>query len=240
MKKKINEELFWVVPKQLDLPGDPLRLRVNFYADTIVVTSFSPNSDKITTKVVSAMDLSHAITRELSFSTGLLPENTLWWNNTSDGPEYAIYTEPKIRILSIQFVNKPVMRYKIPVPPCIFICKRSQAPYVFAVKRKPLTAKDTIYYAPFPNMSENGRSCGGTNSYPDDVSKIPDMFWVSFFTSHGQLENRSKKYPKNLLRLWEALNTIDHVSSVNPDEYPLSDLVKCGTIETIMNGHKLI
>jgi len=85
----------WCVPKELGIPVDSLRLRVDFFHQSTTLTSF--DGDTVTTRQVDAMDIAHALSRELAVGTGLLPENTLWWLNSRDGQVYAIYVEPKIR-----------------------------------------------------------------------------------------------------------------------------------------------
>jgi len=227
MTKKTKEPgLEWAVPKELKIPADPLQLRVDFHQAAVVVYTY--DRDITTRKVVSAMDIVHALASELTYSSGILPKNTIWWANTSEGPSYAIFEEPKVRKLAIQFeANKSPKRYNLPVPPTLFVCTPGHAPRVFAVKRRPTRLGEAIYHAPFPNMSGNGTSCAGTNQYPTDPGKIPESFWLSFFTAHGELEKRSVKFPKNLIRLWEYLEE-------NPTlGYPLDDLVQCGTVADI-------
>ena len=213
--------LEWAVPKALKIPTDPLQLRVDFHLQAVVVYAY--NRDTTTRKIVSAMDIVHALASELTYTSGILPRNTIWWANTSAGPMYAIYEEPAVRKLAIQFeANKSPKRYSIPLPGCIFMCQPGHAPRVFAVKRRPVNPGDHIFHAPFPNMSSDGTSCAGTNAYPIEPGKIPESFWLSFFTAHGNLEKRSKKHSQNLIRLWEELE--------GQKKYPLDDLVQCGTV----------
>jgi hypothetical protein len=250
-KKLIKEPgLEWAVPDKLKIPADPLQLRVDFHRAAVVVYTY--NKDTTTRKIVSAMDLVHALASELTFSSGLLPENTIWWANTSAGPVYALYEEPKVRKLAIQYeANKSPKRYTFPVPPCLFICQPGHAPRIFAVKRRPTKISDAVYHAPFPNItSRNGATCGGNNKYPTEVGKIPESFWLSFFTDHGDLGNRSVKFPKNLLRLWDELDEQyrlgkgpwdmwhpkPHKERRSSDDayFPLEDLMPYGTVGDVI------
>jgi len=97
---------------------------------------------------------------------------------------------------------------------------------VYAAKRKPKTTQDTVYHAPLFNLFKDGRSCPGTHKYPEDISQIPDSFFRSFFSPTADTRGRSKKYPNDLLKLWEELD--------GKDRYPLSDLVPLGRVEDIM------
>ena len=216
MARKPN--LKWAVPSELDIPPDPLHLRVDFHEQAVVITDY----EKSTTvrRIVSAMDIAHALARDLTFGSGILPKNTLWWSNTAAGPLYGLYEEPKVRRLAILFqAGKPPKRYNIPLPGLIFICRPGHAPSVFAVKRRPSKKGEVIYRAPFLNMSDSGTSCGGNNDYPTDVGGIPESFFLSFFTSHGDIKKRSVLFPENIIRLWEWLD------KSKDKTYPLADLV---------------
>ena len=126
----------WAVPKELGIPADPLRLRLDFHHQSAVMTYFQ--GDIVTTKQVDAMDVAHALASDLSFGSGLLPPDTLWWQNTRSGPVFALYVEPKIWKLALQEdIKKPPQRFTIPLPGLIFLCTPGQAPWVYAVKKRP-------------------------------------------------------------------------------------------------------
>ncbi|GAI49377.1 unnamed protein product, partial [marine sediment metagenome] len=61
----------WAVPEELGIPPDPLRLRLDFHHQAVEMTFFE--GETVTSKVVSAMDVAHALASELSFGSGLLP-----------------------------------------------------------------------------------------------------------------------------------------------------------------------
>jgi len=216
----------WAVPEELGIPADPLRLRLDFHHQSTTITSFQ--GDTVTTKLVDAMDVAHALATDLSFGTGLLPDNTLWWLNTRRGPVFAIYVEPKTRTLALQVdIKKPPRRYALPLPGFVFLCTPAEAPWVFAVKKKPTKETDIVYRAPLANIFNNGQSCPGTNKYPVRVADMVQSFFASFFTAAGQLDNRSLKYPDNVLDLWA---TID-----GKKKYPMDDLVEHSTVWDLMN-----
>jgi hypothetical protein len=50
---------------------DPLRLRLDFHSESIVLHDYAGAA--VTTKRVSALDVAHALARELDLTTGLLP-----------------------------------------------------------------------------------------------------------------------------------------------------------------------
>jgi hypothetical protein len=181
----------------------------------------------VTTKQVDAMDVAHALASDLSFGSGLLPPDTLWWQNTRSGPVFALYIEPKIWKLALQeHIKKPPQRFTIPLPGLIFLCTPGQAPWVYAVKKRPTKETDIVYRAPLANIFSNGRSCPGSHQYPIKVGDIVPSFFISFFSATADLAHRSQKYPKNVLQLWKYLD--------GKKKFPNDDLIEHGTIADLM------
>lgn len=227
METKVNTApgFQWVVPESLQIPADPLRCRLDFHHQAVVMTLF--DGDMVDTKVVSALDVAHALASDLSFGTGLLPPNTLWWSNTRRGPIFALYVEPKIRKFALLVdANKPPRRFTLPMPGFIFLCTPGQAPWVFAVKKRPTKETDVVYRSPLCNIHENGRSCAGTHKYPNRVADMVQSFFTSFYTATADLRNRSQMFPQDVVSLWEHLD--------NKKRFPMADLVKHGTVRDLM------
>ena len=188
----------WAVPKELCIPADPLRLRLDFHHQSTVMTYFQ--GDIVATKQVDAMDVAHALASDLSFGSGLLPPDTLWWQNTRGGPVFALYVEPKIWKLALQEdIKKTPQRFTVPLPGLILLCIPGQAPWVYAVKKRPIKETEIVYRAPLANIFSNGRSCPGSHQYPTRINEVVQSFFVSFFSATADLSHRSKKYPKNVL-----------------------------------------
>jgi len=59
-----------------------------------------------------------------------------------------------------------------------------------------------------------------------EVDEIPESFMVSFFTVDAQWQQRSVKYPDDLVKLWQELD--------GKRRYPLGDLVPMGKVIDIM------
>ena len=216
----------WAVPKALGIPPDPIRLRLDFFHQSTVMTSFA--GDTVVTTQVDAMDVAHALASELSFGTGLLPPGTLWWQNTKGGPVTALYVEPKVRKLALQRdVDKPPQRFEIPLPGFVFLCSQGTPPWIYAVKNKPTKETDIVYKAPLFNIHQNGRSCQGSHKYPARVADIVESFFISFFSPTGDLTHRSHAFPDNLAGLWKSLQ--------RKKKFPMGDLVQHGTIRDLMN-----
>jgi len=215
----------WAVPEELGIPPDPLRVRLDFHHQSTTITLF--DGDLVDTKVVSALDVAHALASGISFGSGLLPPNTLWWSNTRRGPIFALYVEQKIRKFALLLdANKPPRRFTLPMPGFIFLCTPGQPPWVFAVKKKPTKQTDLVYKAPLCNIHESGRSCAGTHKYPTWVADMVPSFFTSFYTATADLSDRSQMFPNNVVALWEHLD--------NKKRFPMADLVSHGTIHDLM------
>lgn len=216
----------WAVPAELGIPVDPLRLRLDFHHQAVEMTFFEGEST--TSKTVAAMDVAHALASELSFGTGLLPADALWWRNTRRGAVVALYVEAHLQQVTLQTaINKPPRRFRIPLPGLVFICRPKVAPWVYAVKSKPKKESDIVYRAPLANIHDNGRSCPGTNKYPARLEDVVDSFFRSFFSETAELGRRSKQFPRNVIHLWEFLD--------GKKKYPMADMVTHGTIGDLMN-----
>ena len=179
----------WAVPEELGIPPDPLRLRLDFNHQSVEMTLF--DGETVTTKIVDAMDVSHALANELSFGSGLLPPGTIWWRNTKSGPVIAVYIEPHIRQVTLQTdIKKQPNRYKVPMPGLIFLIRAGIPPWVFAMKKRPKKETDIVYRAPLANIHANGRSCGGSHKYPARLEDMVDSFFISFFRDTVSIRER--------------------------------------------------
>lgn len=229
-KKKTTVEndgfLRLAVPDTLQVPTDPLRFRIDVHNQSVVLREF--DGDVSSVKWVDAMDLAIAVARQLPSGTGLLPKNTLWWKNTSEGPIYALWEEPKVWKLALQeMALKTPRRFECPMPGLIFLCMPGKTPWVFAAKRRPTKESDIVYSAPLCNIFASGRVCAGSHKFPMTVGNIPDSFFRSFFSPTADLSNRSVMFPENVVHLWEYLD--------KKKKYPLNDLVKMGTLKDLIN-----
>jgi len=219
----------WVIPEELNVPADPLRLRLDFHYQAVVLTLFE--GEAVNTKIVSAMDVAHALASDLSFGTGLLPPGTLWWKNTRGGPVFALYVEPKVRRVALQEEpGQPPRRFTIPLPGFIFLCCPGEPPWVYAVKKKPTKESDIVYGAPLCNLFADGRSCPGNHRYPERVADIVQSFFISFFTRTAHLRDRSQMFRSDVVLLWEFLD--------KKKTFPMNDLVKLGTVKDLMSMEK--
>ena len=227
-KRRLPEELHghqWALPEGVNVPPDEIKARLDFYGDSVIL--YLIERGIIHTRMVSADDITLALLREVSLSSGILPPNTLWWKRGRNGQEIALWRPPRVWPVAIQLeAFKPPRRFKLPMPGLIFICSAGRPPRVFAAKKIPVSIKQTIYHAPLFNIFHDGVTCPGTHHFPTDISEIPESFFTSFFTREAISAGRSEKYPDDLLKLWEELD--------GKTKYPLKDLVPCGHVEDIL------
>lgn len=215
-----------VLPASVRVGQDKLKLRLDIYEETMVLRDCNKTGGGY--RIVSPLDVASAISRDMSYASGILPPGTLWWSNSTSGSWVAIWIEPGVRRLSIRTgVDKPAERYDVPLPGLIFICQPGRSPWVYAASHRPAAPNDRVYKAPLANVYDTGSTCGGSNDFPDDIAAIPESFLISFFTRHLGT-NLSRKYPGDITKMWKALH--------GKKQYPLSDLVYHGTVADIMQG----
>jgi len=228
MGQKLTNDLKpyqWALPGSLEVPADQLQIRLDCYGDSVVL--YSLEKGVITTRMVSARDITMALLSEVALSSGMLPLDALWWKQGKEDPVVALWRAPRVWPVALQLeAFKPPRRFKLPMPGLIFLCSSGRPPRVYAAKKRPRDPRQFIYHAPIFNVFQNGTTCAGTHKYPLDIEKVPESFFTSFFTRAASYEGRSKKYPEDLLGLWEELD--------GKKRYPLSDLVTAGKVEDIL------
>ena len=215
----------WSLPGPAEVPRDDLKLQMEVYGETILLRGFENDSNWVRT--VSADEISRAFTRHLGFSSGLLSENALWWNQGETGQVAALWRPPQVRPVALQReAFKPPARLRLPMPGLVFVCSPGRAPWVYAAKDRPSDVEQQLFRAPAFNVFGDGRVCPGSHRFPEEVGLIPESFFQSYFSLTGESRDRSKKHPENLLALWEEID--------GKNEYPTEDLVPQCTVADAM------
>ena len=73
----------WSLPGPADAPRDDLKLQLEVYGETILLRGFE--NDAAWVRTVSADEIANVFTQHLGFSSGLLPQDALWWNQGETG-----------------------------------------------------------------------------------------------------------------------------------------------------------
>jgi PRTRC genetic system protein B len=197
---------------------DHLRLRLDFHRESVILHDYAGKVVK--TKLVSALDVAHALARELDLATGILPPETLWWARTSSGTRVAIWREPRVWTVRLrESHDAPPRRLRLPIPGLVFLCLPArQAPYVFAASARPRSIDDQLYHAPAYNVFNSGRVCTGTHAFPADSGRVPEEFFRSYFSAtNDTARGKSRKHPDDVGRLWDEIN--------GTKIFPVEDLV---------------
>jgi hypothetical protein len=206
------------LPAEADLPEDPLHLRLDFHQETVVLHDYAESATR--TRLVSALDVAHALARELDLTTGLLPPGALWWAKTATGVRVAVWCEPRVWTVRLrERYDAPPERLRLPMPGLVFVCLAGgQAPFVFAATRRPCSANDQLYGCPTYNVYPTGRVCAGTHVFPTDPARVPGSFFESHFSAAGGTGGgKSRRHPEDVGQLWAELR--------GRREYPCDDLI---------------
>ena len=211
----------WSLPGPADAPRDDLKLQLEVYGETILLRGF--DGDAAWVRTVSADEIANVFTQHLGFSSGLLPQEAVWWNQGETGQVVALWRPPQVWPVALQReAFKPPARLRLPMPGLVFVCSPGRAPWVYAATERPTDPEQHLFRAPAFNVFRDGRVCPGSHRFPEEVDLIPEGFFQSFFSLTGDTHNRSKKHPENLIALWEEID--------GQTEYPMEDLVPQCTV----------
>jgi hypothetical protein len=206
-----------VLPRDVEIEPDPLLLRLDFHRESVILHEYADGV--ASSRLVSPLDVAHALASELDLDTGPLPTEALWYIKTASGPRVAVWCPPRLWPVRLQeaYGQRP-RRFRLPMPGLVFLClPAGQAPYVFAAKSRPRSAQDELFHGPTFNVFRNGRVCPGTHVFPRDPGRVPEEFFKSQFSPTGDSRGRSHQHPDDLLALWTTLH--------RQQTYPLDDLV---------------
>ena len=213
------------LPGPSDAPRDDLKVQMEIYGETILMRGFDGDSTWVRT--VSADEIAGVFIQHLGFSSGLLPQETLWWGQGETGQVAALWRPPQVWPVALQReAFKPPARLRLPMPGLVFVCSPGRAPWVYAALSRPSNPEQQLFRTPAFNVFRDGRVCPGSHHFPNEVGLIPESFFRSYFSLTGDTRERSKKHPDNLQALWEELD--------GKTEYPKDDLVPQCTVAHAM------
>ena len=103
----------WSLPCSADMPRDTLKVQLEVYNETILLRGFEEDSTWVRT--VSADAIAGVFTQHLGFSSGLLPQEALWWNQGETGQVVALWRPPQVWSVALQReAFKPPARLRLP------------------------------------------------------------------------------------------------------------------------------
>ena len=215
----------WSLPGAKDAPKDALRVQLEVYGETILLRGFEREASWVRT--VSADEIANVFVEHIGFSSGLLPDKTLWWGQGDTGQIVCLWRPPQVWPVALQReAFEPPARLRLPMPGLVFVCSPGRAPWVYASPSRPADPEHRLYRMPAFNVFRDGRVCPGSHKFPDEVEEIPESFFRSYFSLTGDSNDRSKKHPDDLQALWEEID--------GKAEYPTEDLVpQCTVAEAV-------
>ena len=211
----------------------PPRLRLDFYHNAVVLSRWQEDG-RLTTYPVSVHDVVSACAN-VSFSSGLLPANTLFWRQQADQMTLVIYV-PARRWQ----VQTEVRSYHVPMPPLIFV--GSGTSYrIFAVKKRPALSlsqqpsgeRDPLYHVPCPNVHATGGICQGNTSFPicspRNIQTALMLFMEGSLFNADLSRGKCQSHAEDVRQLWAELDGCRH--------FPLSALMPAQmTLQTLCRG----
>ena len=134
----------WSLPGQDDVPRDQLQVQLEVYKETILLRGFE--GDSVRVRTVSADEIASVFTRHLGFSSGLLPQEALWWNQGETGHSVALWRPPQVWSVALQReAFQPPARLRLPMPGLVFVCSPGRAPWVYAALGRPTDPEQQLY-----------------------------------------------------------------------------------------------
>jgi PRTRC genetic system protein B len=152
--------------------------------ETIWLTRFDDRGQPLVTYPVAAEDVVAAF-NPFGASTGLLPADTLFWQNVAGVHRIGIWLPPAVRAITLAGRHEEHLR--VPLPGLVFVGQGTRY-FVWAAKERPSTLRDRLYRAPLPNVYHDGLICAGNAKFPvcapDTIHKAAELFFESAFNDH--------------------------------------------------------
>ena len=147
----------WSLPGPADMPRDELQIQLEVYKETILLRGFENDSTWVRT--VSADAIANVFIQHLGSSSGLLPQEALWWNQGETGQVVALWRPPQVWSVALQReAFKPPARLRLPMPGLVFVCSPGRVPWVYAALNRPTDPEQHLFRAPRSTSSETGGS----------------------------------------------------------------------------------
>ena len=198
-----------------------LQVSLHFFSDTVIVSKYDDEGG-VTTHPVSLTDVAGALV-DVPLGSGLLPENTVFWERAGGQDRIGIYVPARRRKMLVRLSKTELEEWTVPLPPLIWIGEGTKYS-LFAVKKRPRPGQAaTLFVAPAPNVGLGSKSgiCAGTVRFPvcapNTIHRALEMFFTSTFNTH-LARNKCLSHPDNVLDLWRKLR--------DAKRFPLRELLE--------------
>ncbi|MGV0976385.1 MAG: hypothetical protein ACOYBO_10695 [Azonexus sp.] len=196
------------------------RVTITLTDESIFLTKHDRTGAPGATYPVTAASVANAFNM-FGASTGLLPANTLFWQQRGGQMQIGVWIEP--RTVTINIRRSKLEQWTIPLPGMIFLGSGKQYA-VYAATERPAHASDRVYRCPLPNVYPDGHICQGSVPFPvcaiDTIDQAVRLFFESEFNQDlaGQA----------LIELLKSLN--------GKHTFPIAQLRQTGTLAEVMGS----
>jgi hypothetical protein len=215
---------FAFLPDADQLPESTLLARVELMRDRIVVHSFFNEGGPPESWVVHPDVLASAFAGRQAVHTGLLGPDTLFVAQVGATTYTGVWAPPRRRAAAIMRGGVVTHRFVLPMPGALAVTGSDRRFAVFAAPTRPERGAAGLEQAlqrfPAFNLHENETICVGSHAFSGDPWRTIDEFFESFFAPELTGHGRSRRYPGDLLALWEELD--------RREAFPVDDLVPVG------------
>ncbi len=189
------------------------------------------------TKFVTAADVAAAFSGQLEDSGWLTP-GVVRFGQSVQGPWYVFFAPPAKATITLEG-NGDIEGVPIPLPlPGLVLLGIGRTHYVWAVKTSEFNPDNPAYYAPFPNVYDDGHVCWGVNAPPEVKREVAARTWRLFLDSPftaSLLAGKSAAYPMDVrLQLRKVVMSKAKTYPVD-DLRPVHGLSIAGVIGKVIN-----
>lgn len=180
-------------------------------------------------KLLTVDSVRQAFMKE-SFDSGWIPEGIARWGITPGCLWFVKFIPPGrhkfyFADMGLQFPSRSQI---LPMPALVFVgigSDKRDRYHVFALAEdKILThVKQEVFYAPLPNIGNNGAICFGDANPPKVTLQNADAAWKLFLETEFNNHSQDKKSQYSDKSIYEAYQ---HFLTPDSETYPVSDLVR--------------
>jgi PRTRC genetic system protein B len=204
----------------MDLHLSPLepdvQARLLFLKSDELLFQWNDETNNLQSKLIAHQDARIAFTK-MDHDSGWLPNGVVRAGRNTRGA-WVVYVAPP-QIASIATDQNETLT--IPIPMSLFVGWGHRY-YLFALKGKVFDVNSPVYYAPYPNIYDNGRICWGSHKVPTatplNIGRTWKFFFATTFNSHIA-SGKTKTHSDNALDLLRELSIAKRTS------FPAGELV---------------
>lgn len=173
------------------------RATITLTDESVYLTRHDRTGAPAATYPVSAAGVANAFNL-FGASTGLLPAETLFWQNRGGQLRIGVYLPAGKRTITVR--SHTVQHWTIPLPGFVFVGCGTQY-QIYAVADRPRRESDQVYHCPLPNVYPDGKICAGDVPFPkcaaDTIAQAAALFFESEF-NHDLSGQETMQLLKNL------------------------------------------